>query len=230
MKISTFIWIFYIILISCSSDNSDLEWFEIKESCSIDAYQDYLIKYPQTSHLPEIIDSLKVFWRKEIIETGRNDCHGNCLTLLINKNGQLLYEGKFVTEDELKKEIKYAILNPDNLPHLPDKKTISIEKLGNFMVSSALVDIGTDNQIGPQLFSDLILSVKSCFIEIREEYANKLFGKELDKLSTIDRKNIEKIVPIRIMFERYVLPPDVSPLPPDSIVIFDEDIELESEI
>ncbi len=110
---------------------------------------------------------LGYFRRERIIEKGDYDCHGNCLTLLIKHDGQLFFNGKLVDEYGLKREIKNSLLNTDNLPTLPDKKTITIENLGDFMVSNGVIDISADMQPIPETYPDIILIVKKCFFELK---------------------------------------------------------------
>jgi len=129
----------------------------------------------------------------------------------------------------MKEKIKYSILNPEDLPDLPDKEIVTIENLGDFEVSRGVIDIFTDKELKKELYSEAIELVKESFMEIRNDISMKLYGKDFKKLNQKQKENIETIMPIKIRFERYIAgPPEVPPPPPDSLLI--DDIEMESDI
>jgi len=215
MKKEVYILVISLILISCKAQDSKHEWNEIKKSGSVEKYQDYLIKYPQTKHLSEITDSLRNFWKEYAVENWHYDCFGNCLILLINKNGELLFENKQVDENDLKEKIKYSILNPEYSENLPEKEPVLTENLGEFMVSRGMIDIIADKELNVKKYSQIIKLVKESFIEMREWYSNEIFGKPFKNLDEKQKKDIEIIVPMRIRFERYLpVPKDIPPPPP----------------
>ena len=218
MKNEIYILTLFLLLASCKNNESETEWQKIKESNSIETFQAYLIANPYSNHLTEIIDSLRVLWKIETFKNWHRDCFGNCLSLTINKNGQLIFEGKTIEKKKLKEIIKYSILNPENLEFLPEKKLIELEGLGDFYVSNGFIDIVSEQGLTPKKHSEIIKLVKDSFIELRNEYSTNLFDKVFNKLNQQQKNTIETLVPIRIRFERYSFgPPEIPPPPPDSV-------------
>ena len=217
MKYINYIFILCIIILSsCNREKSGNEWLTVKNTRSINSYQNFLIDNPQTKYLPEITDSLRIFWERYYYTHMNHDCFGNCLTLLINQNGQLLFESKPIHNNELKEVIKYSITNPDELIDLPEKKIVTIHKFGDFYVSRGVIDISTDKNLDPKIYSEIIGIVRQGFLELQNECSLKLYGKKLSKLNDKQKSTIDSIMPISMRFERYVPePPTLPPSPPE---------------
>lgn len=89
MRIMTSILIAIFIIVSCKNQDSNSVWLEIRNSNSIEKYQDFLIQNPETKYLKEITDSLRLFWRRESLRDLEHYRHRNNLiieTLLTDKN------------------------------------------------------------------------------------------------------------------------------------------------
>ncbi len=214
MKYSFTLFLTLVILNSCSLSKSNGEWTKVKQTCTKETYQDFLIKYPRTRHLKEITDSLRVFWKRYNESLYHAHGHGNCIRLLINSEGMLLFRSTPINRAQLKDQIKKSILNPDRLESLPEFKTVEIKDLGTFEVSKGIIEIGTDKKLNPKTYSIIIEIVKETFIEIRNDYSEKLWGKKVKELNQIEQNQIELIVPIRIRFESFdTNPPMPTPLP-----------------
>lgn len=214
MKFSFTIFLTLFILNSCSLSNSNDEWKTVKQTCTTETYQDFLIKYPRTKHLKEITDSLRVFWKRHNESIAHSHCHGNCIKLLINSEGMLLLNYKPIVKGQLKEYIKKSILNSDRLESLPEFKTVEIKDLGTFEVSSGIIEIGTDKELKPKKYSLIIETVKEAFVEIRNDFSTKLWGKKINDLNQIEQNQIELIVPIRIRLESFDTNPAMPTPPP----------------
>jgi hypothetical protein len=217
MKTGINILLCLILMISCTYKEQEMEWISIKGSGSIEKYQNYLITYPKTVHLIEAIDSIKILWSKDSVINW--DCYGNCMTLMLNDKN-IIFHKDTIDKDSLPNQIKYSILNPNDLLYLPDKKVIEVDSLGEILVSKGVIDIISDTIISPDYYSEIITLVKSGFLMIRKDNAFAIFGKDYRQLDLTDRKIIDKIQPINIRFERPgAFPLKVPPPPPDSIKV-----------
>ncbi len=218
MKRLTIIILSLICLESCIENRNEDGWAKVRKSCSIEEYQEYLIENPNTIHLNEIVDSLKIFWEKEnfkrIKEFGHTDCYGNCLTLKILSENHIEFNNQSIKREELKETIKYSIINPDYLPNLPETETITIPSIGDVSKSKGFIDIISENSFEKETYSEIIEIVKRSFLEIRNDWSFAIFNKRLEILESKEKEIIEQIVPMNIRFERLNIKEFEEPLPP----------------
>lgn len=195
-------------------------WDNVKLTNSIEDYQNYLINNPETPHIKEITDSLRIFWERINIRRPHNNSLGlNNFRLLINYEGRLLFEHSPIEKGYLKVKIINSIINT---PYV-ETRIIELDTLGTFEVSKGTVDIATDIELSPDIYSSIIQLVKDSFIELRNYYSNKIWEKNLDELNPIQLEIIEREVPINIRFETYntqLKPgPPLLKFWPDSLII-----------
>ena len=112
----------------------------------------------------------------------------------------------------MKELILYSIENPDNKQNLPEKEIIKSE-FGTFVRSKGIIDIITKN-INSKFYSETIIAVKSAFVEIRKEWAKYFYDTDYDDLNKKCKEKIDKLIPVRIRFERYMPWNLRLPLPP----------------
>jgi hypothetical protein len=203
---------------SCIENRIEDGWAKVRKNCSIEEYQEYLLENPNSVHLKEIIDSLRIFWEernyKIISEGGHIDCFGNCLTLRIMKNNQIEFGNQITEKEQLEEKIKYSILNPENLPNLPEKELITILEIGNVLKSKGFIDIISEDGFDNVTYSEIIGIAKKSFWEIRNENAIAIYNKGYEKLEKQEKEIIEQIVPLNIRFERMIFKEFEEPLPP----------------
>lgn len=218
MKRLTSIMLLVLCIGACVENRSDDDWATIRETCSIEAYQEYLIENSRSIYLNEIVDSLKVFWEKEnfkrVVESGNTDCYGNCLALVVMKDNQILFVDQVIKREKLKEVIKYSIMNPDYLPNLPEKEAITIPPVGEVLKSKGFIDIISEVGFDKEIYSEIIEIVKSVFFEIRNENAIAIYNTTYENLNNQEKEIIEQIVPLNIRFERMGFSELVEPLPP----------------
>lgn len=195
-------------------------WDNVKLTNSIEDYQNYLINNPETPHIKEITDSLRIFWERiNIRRPHNNSLERNNFRLLINYEGRLLFEHSPIEKGYLKVKIINSIINTAYV----ETRIIELDTLGTFEVSKGTVDIATDIELSPDIYSSIIQLVKDSFIELRNYYSNKIWEKNLDELNPIQLEIIEREVPINIRFETYntkLKPgPPLLKFWPDSLII-----------
>lgn len=203
--------IFSFFLLAINTLNSQTLTATIKNK-SIKSYQNFLIKNPETQLIIQITDSLRQLWDRENIKNYYCFCNSNCIELFINSDNELLLKGEKIKIQDLKELILYSIENPNNKQNLPEKEIIKSE-FGAFVRSKGMIDIITKN-IDPKLYTEIIIEAKSAFFEIRKEWAKYFYDTEYDDLNKKYKEKIDKLIPIRIRFERYMPWNLRLPLPP----------------
>ena len=206
----TFLFFSFIVFIINTLSGQTLK--ETIKSKSIASYQDFLIKNPETPFIIEITDTLRQLWDRENIKNYHCFCNSNCIELLINSDNELLLDGEKIKIQDLKELILYSIENPDNKQNLPEKEIIKSE-FGTFVRSKGIIDIITKN-INSKFYSETIIAVKSAFVEIRKEWAKYFYDTDYDDLNKKCKEKIDKLIPVRIRFERYMPWNLRLPLPP----------------
>jgi hypothetical protein len=218
------------VIVSCSSNSKDKNWELVKSSRSISEYQNFLISNPETDHFIEAIDSLKILWKRKVELEGCQYGHGNTIQLLINKEDMIYFNREFVKVQDLSEKVRYAISNPDQIESLPETKQVEIEGLGNWEQSRGLVDIKSDSLINKDFYSKVLKQVIKGFYLMRNDLAIKKYGIEYAKNDSKIKDIINQAIPIKIRFERYIIPPDLRPIGNDSIIIQDKVEILEDDL
>jgi len=218
MKRLTIVILSMLCFESCIENRIEDGWAKIRKSCSIEEYQEYLIENPNSIHLNEIVDSLKIYWEKRnferIIEFGQTDCYGNCLTLKIMNDNQIEFNNQRIKREELKETIKFSIINPDYLPNLPETEIITIPSIGDVSKSKGFIDIISESGFEKETYSEIIEIVKNSFFEIRNDWSFAIFKNSFERLENKEKEIIEQIVPMNIRFERLNFKEFEKPLPP----------------
>lgn len=199
------------MIFSCETKNVEKGWRKVKNTHSIEKYQNYLINHPQTVHSLEIRDSLRVFWDRYAREHW-NQCDWaiNTLTLIVDKQGQYFLNDNKIDKSKLLDNIEYSVSNPFNSVLLPSKKEVEIEDLGIFEVSRGVLNITVDRELDTQAYSDLLIILRKSYQRMRDECAIHLYERSLEELNMAQRANIETIVPMRIRIECPTSLPDLS--------------------
>ncbi len=120
----------------------------------------------------------------------------NVFVVLINKNNELLVEGRRMDIHELRAAAKEFIANPENKPDLPEKVWKDIPYFGHVFVTKNPVislqnDRGTSYGTYLQVQNELIAAKN----ELRDELAQSKFGKKYDELDKDKQEAIKKYYP-----------------------------------
>ncbi|SMO93555.1 hypothetical protein SAMN06265379_1204 [Saccharicrinis carchari] len=170
---------------------------------SIEHYQEYLIMNPHSPLIIAISDSLRKMWDRENIKNYHCFCNCNCIELLVNSENKILLENKEIDISKLKDSLVYAIENPDNKQNLPEKEIFKSDFFGDFIRSKGIIDIISRNT-NQKFYSEIIKTTESAFIEIREKWSKYLYDTDYNNLDTHEKAKLDKLLPIRIRFERYM--------------------------
>ena len=115
-----------LIIVSCKNQVANSDWYEIRNSNSIEKYQDFLIQNPETKYLKEIADSLRLFWHRESLKDFEHYKHRNNLIIEI-KNDQLRFDDSIIEKEKLADTLKYSIKNPHDWTDFAEKVIVEIE-------------------------------------------------------------------------------------------------------
>ncbi len=119
----------------------------------------------------------------------------NVFVVLINKNDQLLVEGKLMDISSLKDEAKEFIENPVRLETLPEFKFKDVPYFGNVEVSKQVISLQNDRGTSYGLYVQVQNELSAAYHELRDELTLRKFGKKYDDLDSDHQKAVRKIYP-----------------------------------
>jgi biopolymer transport protein ExbD len=110
----------------------------------------------------------------------------NVYSVLVNANNQLLVRGQEMRVRELKDNCKEFIMNPrgkEDLAESPKKAIISLKN-----------DRGTNYKTYLEVYNE----VQAAYSELRDEESRKRYGKEYEKLTNVQKREIRTDIPLII--------------------------------
>lgn len=122
----------------------------------------------------------------------------NVFVVLLNKNNQLLVEGRPMTAGQLKDATKEFIQNPMRAENLPEFKETDVPLLGKIPVSKGIVSLQNDRGTAYKLYIEVQNELVAAYTEVREEFAMQKFGKKYEDLTDDQLKAVKKAIPQRI--------------------------------
>jgi hypothetical protein len=122
----------------------------------------------------------------------------NVFVVLINKNDQLLVEGKLMRIEDLKEEAKEFIANPARLETLPEFKSEEIPYFGTVDVSKQIISLQNDRGTSYGIYLKAQDELARAYNELRDELGMRKFGKKYDDLEEEQQKAVRSIFPQRI--------------------------------
>jgi biopolymer transport protein ExbD len=123
----------------------------------------------------------------------------NVFVVLINKNDQLLVEGKPMHINDLKDEAKKFIENPMRDEKLPEFKTgVEVPYFGTMDISKQIISLQNDRGTSYGLYIKVQNELATAYNELRDELALRKFGKRYDELDSEQQSAIRKVYPQRI--------------------------------
>ncbi len=110
----------------------------------------------------------------------------NVYSVLVNANNDLLVRGEPKSIDDLRADTKEFIMNPKKLDNMAEKPTKAIISLKN--------DRGTSYNTYLEVYNEL----KAAYNELRNEEANKRYGKDYSYIDRVKQKEIREMIPLVI--------------------------------
>ncbi len=122
----------------------------------------------------------------------------NVLVVLVNKNNQILCDGKWLTVSQLREETKEFISNPRNDENLPEFNEVDIDLFGTIPVSKGVISLQNDRGTAYKTYIEVQNELVGAYNELRDELSMSKFRKKFDDLSEEQSEAVKKAIPQRI--------------------------------
>lgn len=120
----------------------------------------------------------------------------NVFIVLVNRNDQLLVEGKIGDIKTLRNKTKQFISNPSNNPNLSDKKPPeNIDLIGEYPISKGVISLQNDRGTSYDMYIQVQNELAAAYRELRDDLAMQKFGRKYKELSKPQSKAIRKAIP-----------------------------------
>ena len=119
----------------------------------------------------------------------------NVFVVLANANDQLLVEGDIMEIQNLREAAKEFIANPQRKENLPEFREENIDLLGKMQVSKQVISLQNDNGTSYKLYIQVQNELAAAYNELREELAQRRYGKTFDDLSVEEQNEIKDAYP-----------------------------------
>lgn len=134
-------------------------------------------------------------WQDEPEQNDDKIKERNVFVVLINKDDRLLVEGNVMDITQLKEKAKEFIVNPKDDPTLPEKKTIDVPFFGSYQVSKGVISLQNDRSTSYGAYISVQNELIAAYNELRDELAQRKFGKKYDDLDEEKQSAIRDIYP-----------------------------------
>lgn len=124
-------------------------------------------------------------WSEEPPETLKFKTR-NVYSILVNANNELLVRGEPKRVDELRDGIKEFIMNPQRREDLAETSV------------DAIVSLKNDRATKYGTYLEVYNEVMGAYNELRDEQANRKFGKNYEFLTREQKKEINAIIPLKL--------------------------------
>ncbi|MDX9695170.1 MAG: biopolymer transporter ExbD [Bacteroidales bacterium] len=119
----------------------------------------------------------------------------NVFVVLINANDQLMVEGKPMDIQKLRAEAKEFIENPLDKEDLPEKKLKEVPFFGEVSVTKGIISLQNDRGTSYEMYIKVQNELAAAYNELRNELAQRKFGKKYDDLNKEHADAIADIYP-----------------------------------
>ncbi len=122
----------------------------------------------------------------------------NVFVVLVNKNNDLLVENEYANIEDLRERAKEFMDNPYNDENLPEKEPKDIPYFGEVMVTKGVISLRNDLDTRYGTYIAVQNELVGAINDLREELAQRQFGKSYDDLEKDQQSAIRDIYPSRI--------------------------------
>lgn len=147
------------------------------------------------------IENEKGIIRKLPIDSGDelNTKKRNTFLVRINNENKLLVQNNEMPLSELRHATKEFIENPACKENLPEKEIININPIGNIYVTkNHIISLQNDRGTTYAAYIAVQNELTAAYNELRDEFAQKQFGKAFAELDDGYKEAVEKVYPLRI--------------------------------
>ncbi|HQK36332.1 MAG: ExbD/TolR family protein [Bacteroidales bacterium] len=122
----------------------------------------------------------------------------NVFVVLVNAKDQLLVEGEPMDIRQLREKTKEFLLNPEDLPNLPEKEEKDIPYFGKVRVSKGVISLQNDRGTSYGKYLEVQNELTAAGNEIKDQIAMQKFNKHFDDLPEDQQNAIKQYVPVMI--------------------------------
>lgn len=122
----------------------------------------------------------------------------NIMTVLVNKNDDLLVQGERILINDLKEKAKEFILNEADKLDLPEKEEQEFPYIGVFRVPQGVISLQNDRGTSYGAYIAVQNELTAAYEEIRDDLAMRAFGMRMRNLDEERADVIRSIYPMAI--------------------------------
>jgi biopolymer transport protein ExbD len=123
----------------------------------------------------------------------------NIMNILISRSDRMLVNGRPGSLENLKEDVKIFMTPhfPDD-PDFPETKPETIDLLGEVHKSKGIISLKNDRGTSYDMYIQVQDKLAQAFTELRNEFAQKRFGKKYADLSDEQSKAVAKAIPVPV--------------------------------
>lgn len=115
----------------------------------------------------------------------------NIMTVLVNRNNEILCRGEVIDISELKDIAKEFIANPEDKSNLPAKEEYEIKGFGTVITTTKhCISLQTDRDTNYDIYFQVQNELSRAYNELRDEWCKQQFGVSYTKLEEDDDRKI----------------------------------------
>ena len=122
----------------------------------------------------------------------------NVLSILVNRNNELLVNGEVLSISQLRDKTKEFFLNPANKENLPEKSLKTVPYFGDVMVSKGLISLQNDRGTQYATYIRVQDELAAASRELKDEKAMQKWGKKYAELNEDEQAAVRKYIPVQI--------------------------------
>jgi len=122
----------------------------------------------------------------------------NVLSILVNRNNELLVNGEVLSISQLRDKTKEFFLNPTNSQTLPEKALKNVPYFGDVMVSKGLISLQNDRGTRYETYIRVQDELAAASRELKDEKAMQKWGKKYAELNEDEQSAVRKYIPVQI--------------------------------
>lgn len=123
----------------------------------------------------------------------------NVMTVLVNRNNEILCRGEVIDVSELKDRAKEFIANPADLSNLPAKEEYEIKGFGTVVTTvKHVISLQTDRDTNYEIYFKVQNELSKAYNELRTEWCKATFGRKWEDCTEDEQTYAKGMYPSKI--------------------------------
>jgi len=119
--------------------------------------------------------------------------------VLVDQFDRLLVEGQISRVEDLRRQTKEFLLNPNNDPSLSDKRIAFVENMGEVEISRGVISLQNDRGTSYEMYISVQNELAAAINEIRDNVSRQHFDRRFSELTDEDLiRAVREAVPMQI--------------------------------